>query len=146
MRVRAESLWDMAEDDRVAESVQADTWKTDFANQYSLLFAFNCPRGILMTACLRGSQSLDWLRYPYSDHGSVATLIEWNQGYSPVEARHGCPLHYAAIAFGGNRAGGWDSETGSFRSVSPFAVCDVRMHAVHGSVCVWAHAGLVEVF
>ena len=62
-----------------------------------------------MTACLRGSQSLDWLRYPYSDHGSVATWIEWNQGYSPVEARHGCPLHYAATAFGDNRAGGWDS-------------------------------------
>ena len=35
-------------------------------------------------------------------------------------------------------------ETGSLRSVSPFVVCDVLRHVVHGSV--WAHAGWVEVF
>ena len=35
-------------------------------------------------------------------------------------------------------------ETGSRRSVLPFAVCDVLRHVVHGSV--WAGEGSVEVF
>ena len=35
-------------------------------------------------------------------------------------------------------------ETGSPRSVPPFAVCDVLRHVVHGSA--WAGEGSVEVF
>ena len=46
MHVLAEALVEMAEDGRAAESVQAETWKIDFANQHSLLFVFNCLRGI----------------------------------------------------------------------------------------------------
>ena len=69
---------------------------------------------------------------------------EQSTGYSPFEARHGRPLIMLQLQSAATAPEVGTQETGSLRSVSPFVVCDVLRHVVHGSV--WAHAGWVEVF